>query len=214
MKYLVATLKYWTCHCRVTEPRTEGSRADFIGRYVKPQSGQPNPISMWTMCPPPLPPPSTEMRTYERFAKVTVEKYLLGMWACSTIRYIFMWNQKSLQLEFITTRWRGTHACTKVCFPIEVSYKLTAQYTRQRNFTCLRDKSTVLPTPIFTKFANAQQHCLQICYTDLYLDRTIAVERTNRNLFTPLSKVLISLHRFSIIKYTITITTTIYCFLI
>jgi len=110
--------------------------------------------------------------------------------------------------------WRGAHACTKVCIPIEVSYKLTVQYTRQYNFTYIREKSTVLPAPIFTKFANAQQHCLQICYTDLYLDRTITVESTNTNLFTPLSKVLIPLYRFSVIMYTINITTTIYCFLI
>ena len=67
-------------------------------------------------------------------------------------------------MEFSMARY------TCLCPPVEVLYELTVQYTRQCNFTYIRDKSTVLPAPIFTKFANAQHHCLQICYTDLYLD--------------------------------------------
>jgi len=38
----------------------------------------------------------------------------------------------------------------------QVSYKLTVQYTRQRNFTYIRKKSAVLTAPIFTKFATGQ----------------------------------------------------------
>jgi len=63
------------------DPGAEGPGAVFYGSVCE--------TSVWTTKSdqyvndvPPLPPlstPATEMRTCDRFAKVTVEKYLLGM---------------------------------------------------------------------------------------------------------------------------------------
>jgi hypothetical protein len=88
-----------------------------------------------TAPPPPLPPPSTEMRTYDRFVKVTIERYLLGMWAWSTIRHVFMWKQKSLQLEFITTKMADGVLHGKVRLPVPRCAFLLKCHTSKRYTT-------------------------------------------------------------------------------
>lgn len=49
------------------------------------------------------------------------------------------------------------------------------------------------PVPIFMKLTNAQQHCVQISYTEFYPHRTINIEIVDINLgklsFLPLSNV-------------------------
>jgi hypothetical protein len=44
------------------------------------------------------------------------------------------------------------------------------------------------PASIFTKIINAQQHYVQICYTEFHQNHKINVESMDRNSFAPVSK--------------------------
>jgi hypothetical protein len=51
--------------------------------------------------------------------------------------------------------------------------------------------------PIFMKLAIYQRNCVQVSCTEFYPRQSISVESTGRNLFTLLSKLRLSLGRFS-----------------
>jgi hypothetical protein len=58
-------------------------------------------------------------------------------------------------------------------------------------------KSTAFLAPSFTKLANDQQHYVQMYHSGHHPDWTINLEIVDKNSFTPLSRVWLSLWRFS-----------------
>jgi hypothetical protein len=57
----------------------------------------------------------------------------------------------------------------------------------------MRKKIMPFPASIFTKFAKAQQHYIQISYIEYHPNWTINVESTDINLFISISKPLFTL---------------------
>jgi hypothetical protein len=70
-------------------------------------------------------------------------------------------------------------------------YHKVSRYTRKFNSIYAHKKSLDFTLRIFTKIITAQQHCVQICYTDFHQNWTIKVDSTDRNLFAPLCKAWI-----------------------
>ena len=66
-------------------------------------------------------------------------------------------------------------------------YHTASRYTRIYNFTYAFKKRATFPAAIFTELTNAQQHCVQICYTEFHPNRTVNVESTDSNLSMELS---------------------------
>jgi len=58
-------------------------------------------------------------------------------------------------------------------------------------------KSAAFPVAIFMKFASAQRHFEQISYIEFKRNRETNAESKARISYSPLSKVLLSLSRFS-----------------
>jgi len=59
------------------------------------------------------------------------------------------------------------------------------------------NKSTVFSSPVFTKRVAAQQHYVQTSYTEFQQNRAKKVESADKNSFTSLNKVWLSLGGFS-----------------
>jgi hypothetical protein len=53
------------------------------------------------------------------------------------------------------------------------------------------------PAPVFMKFTNAEQHYVQIPYTEFHPDQITNAQSMAANSFTLLSKVWLSLSQFS-----------------
>jgi hypothetical protein len=60
-------------------------------------------------------------------------------------------------------------------------------------FLCIR-KSIAIPSPIFMKIINGQQHHIQISYTILHPNQTISMDRINRSMFIPLYDLCTDFH--------------------
>jgi hypothetical protein len=69
-----------------------------------------------------------------------------------------------------------------------LKYKCIYVYKKRATFLML----------IFTKLINDLQNYMYISYSEFHQTRMINVERTDRNSFTPLSKVQLSVCRFSL----------------
>jgi hypothetical protein len=69
--------------------------------------------------------------------------------------------------------------------------------TPKCNFVYVPKKSMVFTAPIFTKCTNAQHHCVHMAYTEFHPNRSINAKSLERNSSEPLSKVRLSLRRFS-----------------
>ena len=73
----------------------------------------------------------------------------------------------------------------------------TSQKTRSPHFTYVHNRSTVFSAPMFTKRVTAQQHYVQTSYDEFQQNHAKKVESWDENSFTPLSKIWLSLGRFS-----------------
>jgi len=67
---------------------------------------------------------------------------------------------------------------TKVSEKIDTTPFRVLLYTRTCNIMYAHTRSKTSPAPIFTKHAEVQQHCVQICYADFHLEQTVTVQST------------------------------------
>jgi hypothetical protein len=108
---------------------------------------------------------------------------------CYVSSYVLRTNKQD-RILYPVTQYTDLAA---LLLPIEMSYS----FTLKCDFIHAHNKSTAFRGQIITGLTSAQLHYVKVSLTELHLDRTTNVESTDRNTFTPISKIWLSLHRFS-----------------